>query len=171
MWRHFDAGLYQFLKNHVYIPLMKATMPHAVFRGLLALIAVSLSAAELIIEKIGKALWSTSQFQEFRRNIGEENTRRLIALSMLATVIPGIFGVFFFLGEEGTGAAVFQNVLINGFKDVLNGNVVLSSGCAGLVFHTPGDTWYFSITYAWSSKQSTKAGRKIFKFGNKIVIT
>ncbi|PIO64992.1 hypothetical protein TELCIR_13358 [Teladorsagia circumcincta] len=91
----------------VYIPLMKAPMPHAVFRGLAALIAVfgvvlawhgtkthyicwvSLSAAELIIEKIGKALWSTPQFQEMRRNIGEENTRRLIALSMLATVIPG----------------------------------------------------------------------------------
>ncbi|KJH51046.1 hypothetical protein DICVIV_02807 [Dictyocaulus viviparus] len=27
MWRHFDAGLYQFLKNQVYVPLMKLSLP------------------------------------------------------------------------------------------------------------------------------------------------
>uniref|UniRef100_A0A7I4YN31 Protein-cysteine N-palmitoyltransferase HHAT n=1 Tax=Haemonchus contortus TaxID=6289 RepID=A0A7I4YN31_HAECO len=156
MWRHFDAGLYQFLKNQVYIPLMTTFSPgstlHIIILNLSALFAVfgvvlawhgtrthyicwvSLSAAELIIEKIGKAIWGTKQFQELRRNIGDRNTRRLIALSMLATVIPGIFGVFFFLGSEGTGSVVFHEILTNGIKDVLHGNVVVSRDCDGFVF-------------------------------------
>uniref|UniRef100_A0A0K0DNT6 MBOAT family protein n=1 Tax=Angiostrongylus cantonensis TaxID=6313 RepID=A0A0K0DNT6_ANGCA len=126
MWRHFDAGLYQFLKNQVYIPLMKIPLPlslaivrifgtlAAVFGVVLAwhgfktnyICWVSLSALELIIERVGKLIWNTARFQDFRQRIGETNTRRVVAVAMLATVIPGIFGVFFFLGEQGIGSVV-----------------------------------------------------------------
>ena len=50
---------------------------------------VSLSALELVIEWLGRTIWDTRNFQEFRIAIGERNTRRLISLGMLATVIPG----------------------------------------------------------------------------------
>ncbi|CAI4224380.1 unnamed protein product [Auanema sp. JU1783] len=143
MWRHFDYGLYQFLKHNVYLPLMMPVLPlHlSILRGLGTLVAVfsvviawhglrfhtlcwvSLSALELIIEKIGKAIWSTEQFQQFKNRIGELNTRRIIAIGMLATVIPGIFGVFFFLGQEGIGETVFSKLLYGGLKDMLTLNV------------------------------------------------
>lgn len=45
------------------------------------------------------------------------------------TQIPvclGIFGVFFFLGIEGTGSVVFNEVLVNGAKEFFAGNVALS---------------------------------------------
>ncbi|EPB65223.1 hypothetical protein ANCCEY_15713 [Ancylostoma ceylanicum] len=143
MWRHFDAGLYQFLKNQVYIPLLKAELPTAlaIIRNLGTLVAVFgvvlawhgtrthyicwvlLSALELIIEKIGKAIWDTASFQEFRKSIGEINTRRVIAVAMIATVMPGIFGVFFFLGVEGVGSTLFETLLMKGAKEFFTGKL------------------------------------------------
>ncbi|KIH58632.1 MBOAT family protein [Ancylostoma duodenale] len=143
MWRHFDAGLYQFLKNQVYIPLLKAELPTAlaIIRNLGTLVAVFgvvlawhgtrthyicwvlLSAIELIIEKIGKAIWDTTSFQEFRKSIGEVNTRRVIAVAMIATVMPGIFGVFFFLGVEGVGSTLFETLLVKGAKEFFTGKL------------------------------------------------
>ncbi|WKY03651.1 hypothetical protein Q1695_004978 [Nippostrongylus brasiliensis] len=153
MWRHFDVGLYQFLKNQVYIPLLNVPMHPvlgklrfcltltAVFSVVLCwhgtqsqyVVWVLLSAGELIIEKIGGLLWRTEQFQEFRRCIGEKNTRRVVAVAMLMTVVPGILGTFYFLGVEGIGSVVLRRLLLDAFKDWFNGNVVISSNCAGWV--------------------------------------
>ncbi|ETN74505.1 MBOAT family protein [Necator americanus] len=152
MWRHFDAGLYQFLKNQVYIPLLKVEIPTAlvIIRNLCTLAAVFgvvlawhgtrshyvcwvlLSATELIMERIGKLIWDTTSFQELRKSIGELNTRRAIAVAMISTVIPGIFGVFFFLGSEGTGSIILEHILLDGMKDVLKGNVFPNN--SGFVF-------------------------------------
>lgn len=44
---------------------------------------------------------------------------RLIAIGMLGTVIPGIFGVFFFLGRSGVGDYIFVEILIKGFLDII----------------------------------------------------
>ncbi|KAJ1358963.1 hypothetical protein KIN20_017549 [Parelaphostrongylus tenuis] len=154
MWRHFDVGLYQFLKNQVYIPLLKIPLSPflSVVRIFCTLVAVfgvvlswhgfktnyicwvSLSALELIIERLGRVIWNTVHFQLLRQRIGEINTRRVVAAGMLATVIPGIFGVFFFLGEQGIGAVVFQRVLIDGGIDFIKGNIFLSSDSDALVF-------------------------------------
>uniref|UniRef100_A0A1I7WMQ8 MBOAT_2 domain-containing protein n=1 Tax=Heterorhabditis bacteriophora TaxID=37862 RepID=A0A1I7WMQ8_HETBA len=153
MWRHFDAGLYQFLKNQVYIPLMRPTLPPilsaarsaatliAVFGVVLAwhgsrthyVCWVSLSACELIIEWIGKSIWISSHFQKLRIMIGERNTRRIISLCMLFTVIPGIFGVFFFLGQDGIGSTIFNEVLLSGIHELSKGNVSIAGTNSGSV--------------------------------------
>ncbi|KAK0399761.1 hypothetical protein QR680_003201 [Steinernema hermaphroditum] len=137
MWRHFDRGLYEFLKNQVYIPLMKnQTGAALIARRLFAMVSaflfvlawhgtssnyiswVSLSALELCIERVGKAIARTESFTRISIAIGPQNITRLQSVAMLATVIPGIFGVFFFLGSEGIGSTIFQSVLIDGFKEI-----------------------------------------------------
>ncbi|GMR49867.1 hypothetical protein PMAYCL1PPCAC_20062, partial [Pristionchus mayeri] len=154
MWRHFDAGLYSFLKNQVYVPLLTHPRlssglgrPLALVSAFLVVVAwhgtqkhyvcwVILSALELVIERVGVHMWSTYSFQSFRRRIGELWVRRLIALSMLTTVIPGIFGVFFFLGNEGVGETIFVKVLLNGIIGILRADINVVDGVptAGLVF-------------------------------------
>ncbi|CAD6195136.1 unnamed protein product [Caenorhabditis auriculariae] len=109
MWRHFDAGLYQFLKHQVYIPIMtpKLSPILSVTRNLSALAAVfgvvlawhgtrrhylawvTLSAIELTIERIGSTIWKQNWCQEIRGKLGENFTRRVIATLMLLTVTPG----------------------------------------------------------------------------------
>ncbi|TMS39194.1 hypothetical protein L596_005759 [Steinernema carpocapsae] len=148
MWRHFDRGLYEFLKNQVYIPLMKDQKGAALIaRRLFAMVSaflfvlawhgtssqyvswVSLSALELCIERIGKAIGRSKAFVDFSERVGPLNVIRLQAFSMLATVIPGIFGVFFFLGSEGIGSTIFGKVLGEGFLQIFTLQLgVLGSG-------------------------------------------
>ncbi|CAJ0579489.1 unnamed protein product, partial [Mesorhabditis spiculigera] len=144
MWRHFDAGLYQFLKNQVYIPLMSSVAGwKAVVLRLVAMVNVfmivlvwhgfdsqyifwvSLSAFELMVEWTGGAIWETERFQQLRTSIGERWTRRLVSLGMLGTVIPGIFGVFCFLGKTGIGITVIRRVLLDGFVEFFSGGIHL----------------------------------------------
>ncbi|CAB3406745.1 unnamed protein product [Caenorhabditis bovis] len=154
MWRYFDNGLYQFLKHHVYIPVMSKPLPRflSVLRGLMAIAAVfsvvlawhgtkrhylfwvSLSAFELITERIGSMIWRTEFVQNVRKNIGENWCRRIIATLMLLTVTPGIFGVFFFLGQEGVGESIFKNAVIQGFLDVINFNITIKPLSTGFGF-------------------------------------
>lgn len=51
--------------------------------------------------------------------MSKANFIRLTAIGMIITVIPGIFGVFFFLGSNGGGYYIFTHVLINGLKEQL----------------------------------------------------
>ncbi|CAI5447013.1 unnamed protein product [Caenorhabditis angaria] len=146
MWRFFDNGLYNFLKTHVYIPVMSKPLPMylSILRSLSALIAVfsvvlawhgakthyicwvSLSAAELIIERIGYAIWKMDSVQQLRARLGEHCCRRVMATGMLLTVTPGIFGVFFFLGQPGVGQAILDRIVIQGMRDVFTGNLSFS---------------------------------------------
>uniref|UniRef100_A0A1I8ACR3 MBOAT family protein n=1 Tax=Steinernema glaseri TaxID=37863 RepID=A0A1I8ACR3_9BILA len=138
MWRYFDRGLYEFLKNQVYIPLMKnQTGVALITRRLFAMVSaflfvlawhgtslnyiswVSLSALELCIERVGKAIGRTSRYQQLSVAIGQRNVTRLQSIAMLSTVIPGIFGVFFFLGSEGIGSTIFKSVLVDGFLELV----------------------------------------------------
>ncbi|KHN79810.1 Protein-cysteine N-palmitoyltransferase Rasp [Toxocara canis] len=155
MWRNFDRGLYQFLKNQVYLPLMgDLNGAYLGWRRFGAMVGafvfvlawhgtssnyvcwVVLSGCELCIERIGYAIASTSAWSKMSMVIGRRNQRRLIAFAMLATVIPGIFGVFFFLGRDGFGKLVFKKVLMDGAIDVLHLRISLKnrSASAGLVF-------------------------------------
>lgn len=59
--------------------------------------------------------------------MSEANFKRLTAIGMIATVIPGIFGVFFFLGKVGIGDYIFSNVLFDGIKEQLTFSVKLNS--------------------------------------------
>ncbi|KAF1756393.1 hypothetical protein GCK72_012846 [Caenorhabditis remanei] len=154
MWRHFDNGLYEFLKHQVYIPVMRKPLPLvlSILRGLGALCAVfgvvlawhgtrrhyifwvTLSATELIVERIGWQIWKTRKVQEIRKVIGENGCRRIMATLMLLTVTPGIFGVFFFLGQEGVGETISMNVVVQGFLDVLSFNITAFPLSAGFAF-------------------------------------
>ncbi|KAI1697794.1 MBOAT, membrane-bound o-acyltransferase family domain-containing protein [Ditylenchus destructor] len=145
MWRYFDQGLYQFLKNQVYIPLMKSPDSNSertvffILRRFGAMIAVflfvltwhglssnyfywvCLSALELCIERLGRELiQQRSWWQKIKDQIGRANELRLTAIAMNATVIPGIFGVFFFLGKTGIGDHIFQRVLMDGAKKMMS---------------------------------------------------
>lgn len=155
MWRYFDRGLYQFLKIQVYMPLMgDLNGAYVRWRRLGAMVGafmfvlawhgtssnyvcwVLLSGSELCIERIGYAIASTSAWGKFSLMIGRRNQRRVIAFAMLATVIPGIFGVFFFLGRDGFGQLVFKKVLIDGLIDALHLRITLNDSIpsAGFVF-------------------------------------
>ncbi|KAF8376503.1 hypothetical protein PRIPAC_82932 [Pristionchus pacificus] len=120
MWRHFDAGLYSFLKNQVYIPLLtnpylKSGMarPLALVSAFLIVVAwhgshrncvvwVCLSAFELVIERsigLGAGIRepepsSSLHFQEFRARTGEVWLRRMLACCMNLTVLyNGLLGI------------------------------------------------------------------------------
>ncbi|GMR50769.1 hypothetical protein PMAYCL1PPCAC_20964, partial [Pristionchus mayeri] len=153
MWRHFDAGLYSFLKNQVYIPLLThpklssgAARPLALVSAFLIVVAwhgtqrnyvcwVCLSALELVIERVGVHIWDSRRFQEFRARIGEVWLRRLLACGMNFTVAPGILGVFYFLGGDEFGDALVKRVLLNGLIDISKLNFAIINGVptAGLV--------------------------------------
>ncbi|VDK45332.1 unnamed protein product [Anisakis simplex] len=155
MWRYFDRGLYQFLKLQVYLPLVgdiKGTFGSwrrfgAMVGAFLFVLAwhgatkscilwVTLSASELIIERIGYMIACTSLWCRLSIVIGKRNKRRLIAFAMIATVIPGVFGVFFFLGQDGFGEMIFEKLLIQGFFDVISLDIAIRDGLAtaGFVF-------------------------------------
>lgn len=151
MWRHFDRGLYIFLRDQVYIPLVSQPIPftNAAIRKLMAMSSVfffvltwhgvnsnysnwvCLSALGLCIERIGTELILPSQL--FQRTIlprlTPANFIRLKAVAMLTTVIPGIFGIFFFLGRAGVGDYIFRHVLVEGITQILTLNIhFLNSG-------------------------------------------
>ena len=140
MWRYFDQGLYQFLKRQVYIPLLHSS-PNSnqlllLLRRLFAMSSVFLfvlawhglnsnyfhwtllSAFELIIERIGRDLIEpSSAWKKLKELLGEGWIFRLKSLGMIFTVIPGIFGVFFFLCKADVGAYVCNTVLIKGLAE------------------------------------------------------
>ncbi|KAI1714738.1 MBOAT, membrane-bound o-acyltransferase family domain-containing protein [Ditylenchus destructor] len=146
MWRYFDQGLYQFLKNQVYIPLMKSqsSSERTVFfilRRFGAMIAVflfvltwhglssnyfywvCLSALELCIERLG---------------------RELIQQRIWWQKIKDQIGMFFFLGKTGIGDHIFQGVLVAGANKMMRpwtmqwfdeGFVMLHLFCLGYCFN------------------------------------
>ncbi|PAV84560.1 hypothetical protein WR25_18229 [Diploscapter pachys] len=95
---------------------------------------VSLSALELIIEWLGNYISKTAIFETTQKSIGDINTRRLVAFSMLTTVIPGIFGVFFFLGQEDIGMTIFKKILLTGLRQIFTLQIEFDSYNAGFVF-------------------------------------
>uniref|UniRef100_A0A914YKJ4 Uncharacterized protein n=1 Tax=Panagrolaimus superbus TaxID=310955 RepID=A0A914YKJ4_9BILA len=142
MWRYFDRGLYEFLKNQVYIPLMGNTIGiEATLRRLFGMIAVFgfvltwhgtksnylmwvlLSAFELVMERIGKTISDTQIWKDVTMKIGSANILRMTAIAMDLTIIPGLLGAFFFLSQEGTGDEIMRKLVIEGFGEIFEGNI------------------------------------------------
>ncbi len=136
MWRYFDRGLYEFLKHRLYLPLIGNQF--SIFRRLLAMFVVfgfvlawhgtaanyrcwvALSIIEILIERVATVVASTNIVrQHIFGRISPANNRRLLAWALLATVVPGIFGVFYFLGRYGAGQIVFDRILVTGLHDLL----------------------------------------------------
>ncbi|KHJ97231.1 MBOAT family protein [Oesophagostomum dentatum] len=151
MWRHFDVGLYRFLKNQVYIPLLRKELPIslAIIRNLGTLTAVFgvvlawhglkmhymcwvlLSASELIMERIGRVIWNTSSFQDLRHAIGDLNTRRLVAVATIPVIIPGV------------GLEIFNSVLVTGVKEILSG-IIYPFSTGFIIAHMAVLGYFFS---------------------------
>ncbi|VDD86061.1 unnamed protein product, partial [Enterobius vermicularis] len=146
MWRNFDRGLYQFLKNQIYLPIGRAiTLPYcqrltatvATFLFVLAWHGVNsvyvcwvlFSGAELCIESIGKAINKTKLWWKISDRIGAINQRRIIAIAMNFTVTPGVLGVFFFLGGYGTGTKILKRTMLQGIYDCLHLNFTTEPYC------------------------------------------
>uniref|UniRef100_A0AC34GH19 MBOAT family protein n=1 Tax=Panagrolaimus sp. ES5 TaxID=591445 RepID=A0AC34GH19_9BILA len=142
MWRYFDRGLYEFLKNQVYIPLMgNTTGIEATLRRLFGMIAVFgfvltwhgtksnylmwvlLSAFELVMERIGKTISDTQFWKDFTIKAGSANILRLTAIAMDLTIIPGLLGAFFFLSQVGTGDEIMRKLVVEGFGEIFEGNI------------------------------------------------
>ena len=84
---------------------------------------VSLSAFELIMERIGKAISITKFWKDLTSTIGSANILRLTSLAMDLTIIPGLLGAFFFLSQVGTGDEIMRKLLIAGFSEILEGKL------------------------------------------------
>lgn len=135
MWRYFDRGLYEFLKHQLYLPLIGNQF--SIVRRIFAMFVtfgfvlawhgtasnylcwIALSIFEILIERFGVIVASTQFIQQhITHRLSQLNTRRLLALLCDATVVPGIFGVFFFLGRYGAGHVIFEKILISGLNDI-----------------------------------------------------
>ncbi|GMT24692.1 hypothetical protein PFISCL1PPCAC_15989, partial [Pristionchus fissidentatus] len=146
MWRHFDAGLYSFLKNQVYLPLLTHPKlstglgrPLALVSAFLVVVAwhgtqrnyvfwVCLSALELIIERVGVSIWDGQGFQGFRARNGDVAVRRSAAWGMILTVAPGILGVFYFLSGAQFGDSLVLKIIINGLVGVFTLDFSVTNG-------------------------------------------
>ncbi|VDK34306.1 unnamed protein product [Gongylonema pulchrum] len=73
---------------------------------------VLLNALELCLEWFGAAMSKTDYWHRIQDALGPRGEKRLIAFLMLATVIPGVFGVFFFLSRKEIGNIIFDRLLI-----------------------------------------------------------
>ncbi|VDM96597.1 unnamed protein product [Thelazia callipaeda] len=132
MWRSFDRGLYLFLKHQVYIPIVSDPSSKLfTLRRFVAMITVFLfvlawhgtssnyicwvllNALEICIEWLGSAICATTFYNKLREFLGPRGERRLIAIAMLSTVVPGIFGVFFFLSRQKIGMIIFERLFLN----------------------------------------------------------
>ncbi|VBB31138.1 unnamed protein product [Acanthocheilonema viteae] len=132
MWRNFDRGLYIFLKKQVYIPvsgnpsskyfsLRRFAALGCVFLFVLAWHGTSsnyfywvlLNALEICMEWFGTVLYETAFYGKIQKFLGPRGERRLIAYLMTITVVPGIFGVFFFLSRKEIGIIIFKRLYVN----------------------------------------------------------
>uniref|UniRef100_A0AAF5PHL9 MBOAT family protein n=1 Tax=Wuchereria bancrofti TaxID=6293 RepID=A0AAF5PHL9_WUCBA len=132
MWRSFDRGLYIFLKKQLYIPvsgdpsskyflLRRFGALGTVFLFVLAWHGTSsnyfywvlLNSLEICMEWFGVAISKTAFYSKIRNFLGPRGERRLIAFSMITTVVPGIMGVFFFLSRREIGIIIFKRLCIN----------------------------------------------------------
>lgn len=149
MWRYFDRGLYAFLKTQLYIPLQNACPNVYIGRFLAMLIVfgfvllwhginfnffawVSLSALELVIERIGSIFYKSQTSKNLQIKLGDANFTRLTSIALLSNVIPGIFGAFFFLDKLDVASTIFSRVLVNGIKQLVQ--LDISYPNSGFVF-------------------------------------
>uniref|UniRef100_A0A0M3J026 Protein-cysteine N-palmitoyltransferase HHAT (inferred by orthology to a human protein) n=1 Tax=Anisakis simplex TaxID=6269 RepID=A0A0M3J026_ANISI len=114
MWRNFDRGLYSFFKQYIFIPIAAPTFSlsrkiFAVFvcYGFVLIwhgfntsnyIWISLSISELFLEYLGKGIYSIESVRKWREeHIGDVAFRRIVAVLQEITMIPAIYGNYFFV--------------------------------------------------------------------------
>lgn len=85
---------------------------------------VLLSAFELVMERVGKAISVTKFWEDLIVKIGKANSLRLTAIAMDLTIIPGLLGAFFFLSQVGTGDEIMRKLLIEGVEEMAQGKIM-----------------------------------------------
>ncbi|KAF7634307.1 hypothetical protein Mgra_00006273, partial [Meloidogyne graminicola] len=188
MWRYFDRGLYLFLKNQLYIPLLNyqftsSKIPQLnlfinliLFRKILATFSVfifvliwhgfnsnfcwwvSLSAFSLLIERL--PINQFIQQKLIKIKLSPSTNIRLKCIFMLTALIPGIFGIFFFLGHGLIGNYIFFKILLQGFKQIFT--LQISIGNPGWVMiHLIILGYFFNNTSLFIEEKKKKKGNNI----------
>ncbi len=130
MWRYFDRGLYSFLREMLYLPLvgtsgafLRRTLATAVCFGFVWLwhgatnyyfVWVGLNFIEVMLENAAKEIYKLPSVRMwFDSHLSPTNFRRFTAVLQVPCVAFGIFSIFYFIGgyEIGhliSGSFVFQ---------------------------------------------------------------
>uniref|UniRef100_A0A915ER10 Uncharacterized protein n=1 Tax=Ditylenchus dipsaci TaxID=166011 RepID=A0A915ER10_9BILA len=92
---------------------------------------VSLNTLGVSLEYFGYNIISqTKCWHVIKHNLGPINSWRVEALAQLVIVVPGLFGMFFFLGGEGVGADMFMGIFWQGISQLVQ-PWKLDWGCSG----------------------------------------
>ncbi|XP_069968350.1 protein-cysteine N-palmitoyltransferase Rasp [Bactrocera oleae] len=133
MWKHFDQGLYEFLFDYIYQPLVNANYSKFVSTVLTfafvfmwhgcqteILIWTVMNFWCLIFEKLLKhAMRSTFYKSCIEQNLGKQLSQRFHAIIFSQLFIVAAFANVFFIGSPEMGVFLILNAYRNGFANYL----------------------------------------------------
>ena len=118
MWRYFDAGLYEFMRDYIYLPII-TTLPATLFFKLLgSAICFSfvyvwhgtldfvlkwsiLNFLGITLESMAKTLATSKTYQSFEEKLSGPMSRRLHAmLAAPLMIMSSLSNFYFFAGTE-----------------------------------------------------------------------
>uniref|UniRef100_A0A915A7K5 Protein-cysteine N-palmitoyltransferase Rasp n=1 Tax=Parascaris univalens TaxID=6257 RepID=A0A915A7K5_PARUN len=129
MWRKFDRGLYSFFKQYIFIPICAPTfsLPRKMFAVLVCYgfvlvwhgfyyhnyIWIALNIVELFLEYLGKGIYAIDYVRKWREShIDDVPFRRIVAVLQMITLIPAIYGNYFFVCGPYIAHAVIQRIWV-----------------------------------------------------------
>lgn len=133
MWKHFDQGLYEFLFDYIYHPLVDENYSKFVSTVLTfafvfmwhgcqidILIWTVMNFWCLILEKLLKnAMRSTFYKSWIEQKLGQQMSQRFQAIVFSQLFIVAAFANVFFIGSSEMGVFLIMNVYGNGFANYL----------------------------------------------------
>ncbi|CEF59906.1 Protein-cysteine N-palmitoyltransferase Rasp [Strongyloides ratti] len=181
LWRGFDRGLYQFMLRQIYIPFLQINSKYNFLKFICAflmpfvfvlvwhgtstkyLIWVTCSLVDLFGEKIGRIFGESQKWKNITEYIGYKNAYRIKAIACIFTLIPGLFGVFSFLIQDGNAEKIAYKILVQGTLQIFTGewkNSILSPGFCLLYLLTFGYFYSHTCLY-FEEKEKIKRKRKL----------
>lgn len=132
MWRYFDRGLYSFLREMLYIPIvgssgsfMRRTIATAVCFAFVwlwhgatnyYLVWVVLNFLEVMMENAAKEIYKVPSVRLWLdRQLSPTNFRRFTAVLQIPCVAFGIFSIFYFIGGYESGRLISKAFVFNGW--------------------------------------------------------
>lgn len=130
MWRYFDRGLYNFLRDLLFIPIaypsfsfvrrFAATLVCFAFvwlwhgTSMAFLCWVSMNFVEVMLENICSEILRRRDVDAFvSKRISPVNRRRLSSVGSIICVVWGIFAIFFFLGGYESGLVFVRRLFFD----------------------------------------------------------
>ncbi|KRX80190.1 Serine/threonine-protein phosphatase 4 regulatory subunit 4 [Trichinella sp. T6] len=127
IWRHFDRGLYEFFKEYIFLPIARPSFRiERKLAGLLlsfsfvlvwhgfrhsCMVWVGLNVVEILIENIGKVIYSFQSVQKLREKlISDQCFRRILALLQVLPLSFGLYSNYYFLGGSKVGKVFVDRI-------------------------------------------------------------